>query len=96
MTENTARRIGPEAKLYTQLEHADSIRLLSIHARDQNSPNQLHCSLTHARLSDAPAYKALSYAWKEGTATSSTEQKLPTIVCEDISVSVLANLHHAF
>ena len=51
---------------YEPLEHAQSVRLVTIHPgvrRPSGKSDPLQCDLRHARLDQDPQYEALSYVW---------------------------------
>ena len=73
--------------IYQSLGHEKSIRLLRIESGEDGE--DIKCSLeVHEDLQHVPAFEALSYVW--GNVRSDSD-----ILCNGISTSVTANLHHA-
>ncbi|PMD55589.1 uncharacterized protein K444DRAFT_616629 [Hyaloscypha bicolor E] len=71
--------------LYTALQEEDEIRLLHLNPGTESTP--ITCTLQHARLSQIPAYEALSY--------QGPEFPLQTIELDGQPRQVRANLHSA-
>jgi hypothetical protein len=65
--------------LYSKLPEPDSIRLVRLHAGEQDTCIRL--SLELARISEAPLYDALSYTW--GDAGS---DRIVSINCQEVSI----------
>ena len=75
---------------YLSLEHADSMRLLVLHAGP--TPSLISVSLRHVRMQEKPAYEALSYTW----ATENGDESLSSVACCDrLSIEITNNCDSA-
>ena len=79
---------GLSPTLYQPLDGArDEIRLLHVEPNaDRKAP--LSCKLRTTSLTDHPAFQSLSYAWGEGTPTT-------TLRLEDLELDITSNLNAA-
>ncbi|KAE8454201.1 hypothetical protein EG329_005126 [Mollisiaceae sp. DMI_Dod_QoI] len=75
---------------YFPLQHPNSIRLLSLHPAEEQSP--IHISLSEVRLQDAGSYEALSYSWatEDGDCERSSQ-----IICSGASIYITKNCEAA-
>ena len=75
-----------EAYLYTELQHLDSIRLLTLHPGDEAAP--LECSLSEVSSESNPQYEALSYTW---ASTDGDTRQLQIISCDGRRLMITRN-----
>jgi hypothetical protein len=79
---------------YSPLTNSDSIRLITLYPAE-NSGSQLRCDLTTSRLSEAPAYEALSYCWGSRVSSDTLETSTGHIkISENLASALRAVRSH--
>ena len=81
---------APDLYEFTPLQHADSIRLLTLHAGEFSEP--IRISICEIRSGDGPKYEALSYTWATEDGDS---KRSSSVACDDKCIKATKNCEAA-